>query len=95
MHKLQIPKRTRNNYKNGKQTNLQVPGTRKAVQKSQTTAEISKLSANNKVCIIHQSEINHLYLAKYVSQTEKPDYSSKKKIPYMAKTQTKGKLDNH
>ena len=34
MHKLQIPKRTRNNYKNGKQTNLQVPGTRKAVQKS-------------------------------------------------------------
>ena len=35
MYKLQIPKRTRNNYKNGKQTNLQVPGTRKAVQKSQ------------------------------------------------------------
>ena len=69
MDKLQIPKRTRNNYKNGKQTNLQVPGARKAVQKSQTTAEISKLSANNKVCIIHQSEKNHLYLVKYVSQT--------------------------
>ena len=89
MHKLQIPKRTRNNYKNGKQTNLHVPGTRKAVQKSQTTAEISKLSANNKVCIIHQSEINHLYLAKYVSQTEKPDYSSKKKFHIWQKLKQK------
>ena len=38
-HNVQIPKPNRKDYKNGKQTNLLVQGTRSAVQKSQITVE--------------------------------------------------------
>ena len=48
-----MPKQTRNICKNGKQTSLLVQGARNAKQKSQTTVDTSKLSANNKVCIAH------------------------------------------
>ena len=65
-HNVQMPKPNTNGCKNGKQTNFLVQGTRSAVQKSQVTVE-TKLSANNKVCIIHLSDISYLCLAKYVN----------------------------
>ena len=53
-----MPKQTRNMCKNGKQTSLLVQGARNAEQKSQTTVDTSKLSANHKVCIVHLSGIS-------------------------------------
>ena len=70
MYKLQMPKPTRNNCENGKHTNLLVQVAGSAVQKSQITVYTSKVSANNKVSITHQSDISYLYLLQYVSQTK-------------------------
>ena len=44
MYIVQMPKRTRNNCKNGKQTSLVVKGARSVKQKSQTTVYTSKCS---------------------------------------------------
>ena len=56
-------KKNRNGCKNDKQTNLLVQGTTSAIQKSQITVDTKNLPANNKVCIIHLSDMS--YLAKY------------------------------
>ena len=65
------------------------------VQKSQITVE-TKITANNKVCIIRLSDTSYLCLAKYVSR--KQNYQNiltkKKTFPYIAKTKKK-KLGNH
>ena len=53
--------------KMAKKTNLLAQGTRSAVQKSQVTVDTKTLSKQNKVCIIHLSDISYLYLAKYVN----------------------------
>ena len=69
MYRLQMAKPNKNDCKNGKQANLLVQGARSNVQKLQITVD-TKLLTNNKVCIIHHSDISYLYLAKYVSQTK-------------------------
>ena len=69
MHKLQMPKWTRNNCKNSKQTNWLVLCARSFVQKSQITEDTSKL-CKQQVWFTHQSSISYLYLVKYVSHSK-------------------------
>ena len=59
-----MPKPTRNNCKNGKQTSLLVY-TR--CHKFQTIVDTTKPSRNNKKCITHQSDMGYLCLIEYVS----------------------------
>ena len=68
MYKLQMPKPTRNNCKNGNQTNLLAQGARST--KFPNDSLHIKTLENSKVCITHQSDKSHLYLVKYVSKTK-------------------------
>ena len=58
MYKLQTLKSNRNDCKNDKKTNLLGEGARSAVQKIPNHSRHTKFSANNKVCIIHKSDIS-------------------------------------